>query len=84
MISDVLFEARLSIEEYQKNMPECYEGIRDKIEHVKREMQALQELLDAPPKIIKAETRQEKFRKMWKEGKSLAEIERAIPKSKKL
>lgn len=49
MISDVLFEALVEIERYQREMPGVYENSRAEIDAVKVAMRALQWKLDLPP-----------------------------------
>jgi len=48
MISDTLCEAIQEIEEYQKRLPEFYDGIKEDIEVVKDVMDSLRERLDEP------------------------------------
>lgn len=49
MISDVLFEAKENIEEYQKELPQCYDGSKARIEAIKNAMSCLQCDFDLPP-----------------------------------
>jgi hypothetical protein len=49
MISDTLHDAIQEIEDYQRNFPDCYGGLSDDIELVKKVMSALQARLDEPP-----------------------------------
>jgi ribosome-associated toxin RatA of RatAB toxin-antitoxin module len=49
MISDVLFDAVASIEEYERNLPACYAELRAEIAHVKATMDALRQHLDGAP-----------------------------------
>lgn len=51
MISDVLFDAIYSIEEWQREYPECYDAHTEHIEIVKQVMSSLQERLDIPPGV---------------------------------
>ena len=53
MISDTLCETLDEIERYQRDMPQCYDDIRDRIEAVKAEMRGLQMYLDAPPDMVR-------------------------------
>lgn len=46
MISDMLSEAVEEIERYQKDMPDCYEGLRFEIDTVKEVMDCLRLYLD--------------------------------------
>ena len=48
MISDVLFDAIYSIEEWQREYPECYDAHTEHIEIVKQVMSSLQERLTSP------------------------------------
>lgn len=49
MISDTLHDANAEIGRYQRDMPECYDGLRHEIEKVKAVMDALRAYLDCPP-----------------------------------
>lgn len=49
MISDVLSDALSEIADYQRRMPQAYDGLREEIEPVKRAMHRLLVLLDGPP-----------------------------------
>jgi hypothetical protein len=49
VISDVLSDAVAEIERYQRDMPGCYDGLRDQIEAAKAVMDALRTYLDFPP-----------------------------------
>ncbi len=51
MISDTLHAALEEIEEYQKSMPQCYDGLRGEIGKVKAVMDALRAFLDLPPSL---------------------------------
>lgn len=51
MISDVLLDSVGEIERYQRDMPKCYDGLRDQIEAVKTVMHALHTYLDFPPSM---------------------------------
>ena len=49
MISDTLHDALSAIEDHQKSMPKCYDGLREEIGKVKAVMDALRAYLDCPP-----------------------------------
>ena len=49
MISDVLFHALEEINDWQRKLPQAYDGLHDEIEPVKAAMHRLRVLLDAPP-----------------------------------
>jgi hypothetical protein len=57
MISDVLSDAVVAIREYQRELPEVYEELRNEIEQVVRAMDALRWRLDAVPDASANETR---------------------------
>ena len=58
MISDVLSDSIAEIENYQKNMPDVYNEIKDEINKVKDAMEKLRIKLDTPPiNTIKQETK---------------------------
>lgn len=51
MISDVLSDAVLRIEEYLHDMPDVYAYCRPRIDRVKEEMDALRAFLDRVPSV---------------------------------
>ncbi len=51
MISDTLHDAIAEIGRYQRDMPQCYDGLRGEIEKVKAVMDALRAYLDCPPSM---------------------------------
>jgi hypothetical protein len=51
MISDTLFEARIEIERYMREMPESYENMRPELTALCAEMYRIQMTLDRPPHV---------------------------------
>jgi len=51
MLSDLLSETVDDIRYYQREMPECYDDLREWIDSVVREMEALRGYLDMPPPV---------------------------------
>ena len=49
MISDVLSDAVCRIKDYQRNMPDFYDDIKEEIDHVVETMEKLRIKLDTPP-----------------------------------
>lgn len=49
MISDILADAIAGIRGYQRDLPECYDGIKKEIDAVVATMDALRHKLDSPP-----------------------------------
>lgn len=49
MISDTLFEAVRDIRRYQKELPQCYVELKDRIDDVVEQMDSLRRVLDTPP-----------------------------------
>ena len=52
MISDVLSDSIIEIENYQKTMPDVYGEMEDEINKVKETMRKLRIKLDTPPSDI--------------------------------
>jgi hypothetical protein len=48
-ISDVLFEAHDGISDYLVRVPERYEDVRERLERLLAEMDAIRKILDTPP-----------------------------------
>lgn len=59
MISDVLFEAHCDIEEYEREIPTAYSGLRDELAAVKAVIKATQLFLDAPPVVSTSALREQ-------------------------
>jgi len=51
MISDTLSKAAHEIREYQENIPGAYNSIKDRLDALLTEMDAIRVILDTPPAI---------------------------------
>lgn len=67
MISDALFDAIMTIQEYERDMPDTYGSpeMKVKIYRVKRHMEHLMVELDAPPITPEEVAEAEQWRVQW-------------------
>ena len=78
MISDVLSDAGMQIDEYLNNetFADAYSGtLREAVVDVRNRMQALRVYLDIPPGALDKAGEREKFEAHWRKHFSAAEIE---------
>ncbi len=52
MISDTLSDAILTIEEYRKELPQCYDCVRNQLDHLVEVMTAYRVALDTPGGLL--------------------------------
>lgn len=57
MVSDVLHDALVEIDRYQREMPDAYDPLTTEIETIKAVMDALRTCLDTPPGVVEEQDR---------------------------